>query len=74
MREVFLDILKCIVTNVKAYGLHSLRSGGATQAAKAGIPDRLIKKHGRWVSEVAKDMYIREALNEKLKVSQSLGI
>ncbi len=66
--------MKGIVPNVEIYGLHSLRTGGATQAAKGGIPDRLIKKRGRWVSEAAKDMYVREALHEKLRVSQSLGL
>ena len=74
MREVFIDMLKDFVPNVNAFGLHSLRSGGATQAAKLGIPDRLIKKHGRWASDAAKDMYIREALIDKLKVSRSLGL
>ena len=33
---------------------YSLRSGGATAAANAGVPDRLIKHHGRWKSESAK--------------------
>ena len=27
--------------NSKEFGLHSLRSGGATVAANAGVPDRL---------------------------------
>ena len=27
------------------FGLHSLRSGGATTAANAGVPNRLFKKH-----------------------------
>ena len=35
------------------YSLHSLRRGGATAAALAGIPMRLIKRHGRWRSDVA---------------------
>lgn len=36
-----------------AIGTHSLRSGGATAAANAGVPDRLVKRHGRWASESA---------------------
>jgi hypothetical protein len=35
------------------FGLHSLRSGGATAAAAAGINDRVFKKHGRWASDTA---------------------
>ena len=36
------------------YGLHSFRSGGATAAAVGGVPERLIKAHGRWVSDVVR--------------------
>ena len=74
MREVFIDMLKDVVPNVEDFGLHSLRSGGATEAANLGISDRLIKKHGRWTSDLAKDMYIREALIDKLKVIIIIGI
>ena len=28
------------------FGLHSLRAGGATAVANAGVPDRLFKRHG----------------------------
>ncbi len=34
------------------YALHSLRRGGATAAAMRGIPIRMIKRHGRWRSDV----------------------
>jgi len=30
----------------QAFGLHSLRSGGATAACNFGVPDRLLKRHG----------------------------
>jgi integrase len=73
-REVFLEILKDAVPDASRYGLHSLRSGGATLVANKGIPDRLLKKHGRWVSDKAKDSYISETLADRLKVSQSLGL
>jgi integrase len=32
------------------FGTHSLRRGGATAAARAGIQDSVIQKHGRWKS------------------------
>ena len=28
------------------FGIHSLRSGGATAAAVLGVPDRLFQRHG----------------------------
>ena len=36
------------------FGLHSLRSGGATAAAQQQVPERLIKIHGRWTSDTVR--------------------
>ena len=55
-------------------GVHSMRAGGASAAANAGIPDRLFKRHGRRMSDKAKDGYIKDNLEERLKVSKSLRI
>jgi len=33
MRELFIDAFRPFVSDIKKYGLHSLRSGGATTAA-----------------------------------------
>jgi hypothetical protein len=54
--------------------MHSMRIGGITAAAEKGVPDRLLMKHGRWVSEYVKNHYIRESLQNMLLVSQSLGL
>ena len=56
------------------FGMHSLRAGGATAAANAGVPDRLFKRHGRWRSESAKDGYVKDSVDSRLSVSKSLGI
>jgi hypothetical protein len=42
-RELFIDAFRPFVSDVKKYGLHSLRSGGVTTAANLGISDRLQK-------------------------------
>ena len=73
-REIILDALGNLGLDKSKYGLHSLRSGGASTAANVGVSDRLFKKHGRWVSENAKDGYVHESLDEKLSVTQNLGI
>ena len=57
----------------KQFGLHSLRSGGASAAANAGVPDRLFKRHGRWCSESAKDGYIKDSVSALMSVSESLN-
>lgn len=73
-RDLFIESFKPHVADITKYGLHSLRSGGASEAANRGIPDRLFKRHGRWASESAKDGYIKDSINERLKVSLSLGL
>ena len=42
------------------FGLRSLRAGGASAAANAGVSDRLFKRHGRWKTDRAKDGYIKD--------------
>lgn len=74
MRELFIEAFSPYVKDICKYGLHSLRSGGATSAANAGVPDRLFKRHGRWRSENAKDGYVKDSIENMLSVSRNLGI
>ena len=62
MRDLLLEKLSAVGLDAKKCGLHSLRAGGATAAANAGVPDRLFKRHGRWCSENAKDGYVKDSL------------
>lgn len=73
-REILLESLEILGLDRTKFGLHSLRSGGASAAAAAGVTDRLFKKHGRWKSDTAKDGYVKESLSERLSVSRNLGI
>ena len=74
MREIVLEKLSELGLDRNLFGLHSLRSGGASAAAGAGVPDRLFKRHGRWRSENAKDGYIKDSLESRLSVSQRIGV
>ena len=56
------------------FGTHSLRSGGASAAANAGVPDRLFKRHGRWKSDRAKDGYVKDNVTRLLSVTRALGM
>jgi hypothetical protein len=58
----------------KQYGTHSGRRGEASGAAANDVPDRLFKAHGGWRSECAKDGYVVSRLQEKLSVTQCLGL
>ena len=74
LREQFKEKLAQLGYPAEKFGLHSLRAGGATAAANAGVPDRLFKRHGRWRSENAKDGYIDDSVEKRLAVSRDLGI
>jgi len=50
------------------FGLHSLRSGGASAAAALGVLDRLFQRHGGWRSEKAR----KETLDSLLFVTKSI--
>jgi hypothetical protein len=56
----------------KRYGTHSMRAGGSTAAANAGVGDRLFQRHGRWASSASKDGYIQDNLSERLSVTKAL--
>ena len=71
-REIFLERLQDLGLDKSKFGLHSLRSGGASAACKAGVSDRLIMKHGRWKSEKSKDRYIHETVQQKLSVTKNI--
>ena len=74
MRELLLEKLEAVGLDPKLFSLHSLRSGGATAAANAGVPDRLFKRHGRWRSENAKDGYVKDSLSSRLSVTKGIGL
>ena len=63
-REIFKTTLKDLGYDPQEYGLHSLRSGGTTAVinnnASKAVSERLLKLHGRWKTDEAKDMYVLE--------------
>ena len=76
-RELFKEALVTLGYDAKKYGLHSLRSGGLTsvvQNSNNSLPERLLKLHGRWKTDAAKDMYVQESLHSRLRVSSYLGL
>ena len=75
-REIFKECLKEIGVDHKLYCLYSLRSGGATSAVSynPNLSERVLKLHGRWKSDTAKDMYILEDVSKRLQVTSQLGL
>ena len=74
LRDLFCKKLDGLGFSSGDFGLHSLRSGGASAAANTKVPDRLFKRHGRWKSENAKDGYVKDDVESRLAVSKSLGL
>ena len=60
--------------SLEEFGLHSLRASSATAAAYAKVLDKCFKGQGKWKSENAKDGYIKDNVESRLKVSKSLGL
>lgn len=74
IREAFEASFKNIVPNIGDISTHSLRAGGASAAANAGVADRLFQRHGRWKSTSAKDGYALDDINARTDVSKHLGL
>ena len=73
-KKLWLNSVVNLRFHNSSYGLRSLRSGGASAAANAGISDRLFKRHGHWKSDRAKDGYVKDDIIPLLSVSRSLGL
>ena len=74
LRELFKKKLVELGHPPDRFGLHSLRPGGATAAANAGVKDRRFKRHGKWKSKGAKDGYVEDSTQNRLLVSQQLAL
>ena len=72
-KECLVGKLKSVRPNLNL-GLHSLRAGSATTAARAGVNDRCLKRHGRWRCDASKDGHFEDTTESKLKVSQLLQL
>ena len=73
-RSAVMSYLSRIGLDEKLFGLHSLRRGGATEAANRGVNDRIFQKHGRWKTTGVKNGYVDEDLDSLLQVSLGLGL
>ena len=74
LRDLFKKKLKDLGYQLEEFGLHSLRAGGASAAANAGVPYHLFKRHGHWRSENVKDGYVEDSLDKRLEVSKKFGL
>ena len=61
-RQMFKECLSDLGYDQRLFALHSFRSGGTTSTVtnlkNCPSRERLLKLHGRWKSDLAKDMYV----------------
>ena len=78
LRDDFYEHLNPVLGRPKRQpgeiSLHSLRSGGASEAAAQNTSDRLIRKHGRWRADATRDIYIKDTKRNRLQVTRNLGL
>jgi integrase len=73
-RDVFNRYVRKVFGTEIRYTLHGLRAGGASEAASNGVDGRSISKHGRWKTQKARNGYICDSLENRLKISKNLGL
>ena len=73
LREHFNKKLKQLGFPAESFGLHSLRAWGATTAANVKVPDRPFKRHGRWHSKNAYDVYVKDSVEAGWRYPGSWG-
>lgn len=63
--------LKRLGVPAARFGSHSGRRGGMTEAARKGVEERLLKRHGNWRSDAVR-LYIDESVENRLAVSAAI--
>lgn len=62
--------------------MYSLRNGklscrditSVVHNSSNSVPERLLRLHGRWKTNAAKDMHVKESLEKRLEVMRHLGL
>ena len=70
----FRKALVGVVADPEAYGLHSGRRGGATEAIRNGCDFLTLKRQGRWRSDNCPQLYVDDVLNRSSRFTSFLSI
>jgi len=74
VRDLIMKGLSPYVPDPTTLGTHSLRSGGASEAASSSVNDRCIARQGGWKSTSSKDMYIKDSISNLLSVTRAMNL
>lgn len=72
LREIAISLGISVRRCRLLYGLHSLRSGGASRAAALGVRGAVLQEHGGWRDARSMQVYIKRPLSVALDVSKRM--
>ena len=74
IRQEFKKYLSPLVEDIKAFSMHSIKSGAASNPGCRNISNDLLDRHAGWRCQSSKYRYIQYSTNDLLKVTKALGI
>ena len=74
LREEFRKYVKPFVDDIKWYGMHSIKSGAASNPACRNLSADLLDMHAGWRCANSKNRYIKRTVNDRLEVSRSIAL
>ena len=74
LRQEFREHLGPFAVDIKKFGLHSIKSGGASNPALRRVDSELLDRHVGWKSSKTKHRYVKYRANDILKVTEAIGL
>ena len=74
IREEFRKYVKLFVIDISRYGTHSIKHGAASNPACKSISADLLSMHAGWICAISKKRYIKQTINDRLKVARSIAL
>ena len=74
LRQEFIEHLSLFVDDVKKFGLHSIKSGGASNPALRNVNGELLDRHVGWKNSKSKRRYVKFRTEDLLSVTEAMGI
>lgn len=76
LREEFTcrKYVKPFVDDIANYGTHSIKSGAASNPVCRSISANLLDMYASWKCAISKNRYIKQTVNDRLKVAQSIAL
>ena len=74
LRQEFREYLGPFVVDIKKFGLHGIKSGGASNQALRRVDSELLDRNVGWKSSKTKHGYVKYRANDILKVTEAIGL